>query len=279
MLRRLACSDGVSIAYRESGHGTQTVVLVHGWMVSGNVWDAILPKLAGFRVIVPDLRGTGRSGEANAGIELERLARDLQELMQASCDQRVHLVGHSMGGLIAMLAAARFPDCICSLALLSPVPPDGISLPGEVAETFRSAGGNREALEGILRRACRKLSEEACENLLQQAVQISPACITAGFEAWSQAQLADQVRTIPHPTWVLASDDPFLPPALLEQKVVGRISAARLTYLPGAGHYPQVEMPGETAEGLRAFWNSTLCVNTTHANASRSTTCSGTCAA
>jgi len=51
----------------------------------------------------------------------------------------------------------------------------------------------------------------------------------------------------------LATDDPFLPPAFLQQAVVDKIARAKLAYLPGAGHYPAAERPAETAAILLAF--------------------------
>ena len=55
------------------------------------------------------------------------------------------------------------------------------------------------------------------------------------------------------PTLVVATDDPFLPPAFLRQAVVQPIRGARMTHLPGPGHYPQVERPHETAALVGAF--------------------------
>jgi non-heme chloroperoxidase len=248
-------SDGALLAYRTFGEGPRTVLPVHGWMASGRVWDALCSELTEVRLIVPDLRGAGASAAVTSAITLERMARDVAELMCAQ-DEPVDLVGHSMGGQIAMLAALYAPERVRSLALLTPVPPDGLTLPAEVAESFRGAGGKRAALNEILLAATRQLSEADRQMLVEDALQIAPSCIAEGFDAWSSARFAERVGAIAHETLVLATDDPFLPSALLDQRIVQRISTARLTYLAGAGHYPQVESPRETALQLRMFWKS-----------------------
>ena len=68
--------DGTRIAYREHGTGPRVLVLIHGWMASGAVFDdlvAVLP-LGALRVLVVDLRGAGRSEAARTDHTLERLA-------------------------------------------------------------------------------------------------------------------------------------------------------------------------------------------------------------
>jgi non-heme chloroperoxidase len=64
---------------------------------------------------------------------------------------------------------------------------------------------------------------------------------------------AERLSAIKAPTLVVATDDPFLPPAFLRQAVVSLIRGARLAVLPGPGHYVQVERPRETAALLEAF--------------------------
>src|SRR5687768_5588229 len=64
-----SASDGTSLNYRVLGDGPRNVVLVHGWMVSGAVWNAMLEKLdlTGLRLVVMDHRGTGQSGKPLGG--------------------------------------------------------------------------------------------------------------------------------------------------------------------------------------------------------------------
>lgn len=253
----LRASDGGLLGYRDFGAGDDVVVLVHGWMVSGRVWDFLLPHVErGRRLIVPDLRGAGASREAPPDLTLERLGRDVAEIVEHAGPRRVHVVGHSMGGQVALVAAARIGARLRSLALLTPVPPDGLLLPPEVAASFRASGGSRDAQGGILDAACKSLSAEARGALLDDALRIAPEVIAAGFDAWTRGGVGERLAEIANPTMVLATDDPFLPPALLEEAVVRRVRGARLQLLRGPGHYPQVEAPAETGSLLDRFWSS-----------------------
>jgi pimeloyl-ACP methyl ester carboxylesterase len=73
------------------------------------------------------------------------------------------------------------------------------------------------------------------------------------FEAWTGARFTGELGNISAPTLVVATDDPFLPPAFLRQAVVEPIARARLAVLPGPGHYLPVEQPAQTAALLDAF--------------------------
>src|SRR5688500_4455753 len=98
------------------GDGTP-VVLVHGSLATAaEEWTAQRPLADhGFRLVVPDRRGYGRSPSAN-GEDFLRDAEDIAELM----GDGAHLVGHSYGGLGVLFAAARRPEATLSLALLEP---------------------------------------------------------------------------------------------------------------------------------------------------------------
>ncbi len=113
--RSLTLGDGGKLAYRDSGPVVVTagrapvsVVLLHGWGVSGSVFDALRDALATrHRVIVPDLRGHGGSSAFEPGHEFAQHADDIAELLAALNPGRTALVGWSMGALVAWELAAR----------------------------------------------------------------------------------------------------------------------------------------------------------------------------
>ncbi len=238
--------------YREFGQGP-TILFVHGWMVSGHIWDELLPLLDGFRLIVPDLRGAGGTPAGDGAITLDRYVADLDALCAALDLHDAHLVGNSMGGQLATLLAARAPQRFATLTLLSPVPVDGLALPEELLPVFGESGGDRERLGGIIDMACLRLPPAARERLLDEAVRIAPDIIRTSFDAWRQGLPGTSLGPATMPATVVATDDPFLPAAFLEQAVAARLPNARLVRLEGPGHYPQIEAPLETAQLLRSF--------------------------
>lgn len=107
---------GQPVFYREYGTG-KAVVLLHGFGETGDVWEQAAQVLAGhFRVIVPDLPGSGRSSLA-ADMSMEGMAATLAELLNQAAISDVVLIGHSMGGYIALAFAARYGSRLKGLGL------------------------------------------------------------------------------------------------------------------------------------------------------------------
>jgi non-heme chloroperoxidase len=227
-------------------------------MMSGAVFtellEAWLPE--GVTLLIPDLRSTGSSGPAQSGYALERYVDDVIAVLDAEETTRAVLIGHSMGGQVAQLIAARRPERVAGLVGVAPVPADGIALPDEVSRMFRSAGGSREALGGILDAASPMLSTSVRERLLSDAVTIAPECVARVFDTWSAGGFAGELDNVRAPALVVASDDPFLPVALLSTAFVQRIRGARITKLDGAGHYVPNEQPQALAKVLDDFMMS-----------------------
>lgn len=243
--------DGYNIHYRELGEG-EPVVLVHGWMVGGAVWEPITEALvkAGHRLLIPDQRGTGSSAKPYEGYALERYVSDLLALVEAAGLRRFKLVGHSMGGQIAQLVAAALGERVESMVLICPVPVSGAPIPDELHPLFRGAGENPEAQTKILGMACKQLDDEGLRMILATAATVSSMCMTQAFDSWRTGVAADCLAQISCKTTVLGTDDPFFPPAFLQEAVVAPIANASFVHLPGPGHYPVVESPAATAAKL-----------------------------
>lgn len=111
--------DGAKIVYIDEGRG-DALVLVHGWIGSGILWDLMVPELArDFRVVAPDLPGHGDSGIPDGfSFDLQGFFRFLEEMREAHDLPRFTLVGHSIGGNIALNYAARYPSWVSALVLI-----------------------------------------------------------------------------------------------------------------------------------------------------------------
>jgi pimeloyl-ACP methyl ester carboxylesterase len=113
---------GVHTEYEVTGSG-RPVVLLHGFPDSGRLWRYQVPALAGagFQVIVPDLRGYGRSGKppAVAAYRLAAVARDIDAILADLGLTSAHLVGHDWGAALAWTLASLSPGSVDHLAVLS----------------------------------------------------------------------------------------------------------------------------------------------------------------
>jgi pimeloyl-ACP methyl ester carboxylesterase len=248
-------NDGVQVAYRSFGEGQTAVILIHGWKVSGAVYDDMLAALdlTGLRILVPDLRGSGQSDKPANGHTIERFAEDIVAIADAERLGAFVVVGHSMGGQVAQWLAAHYPERITGAVLLCSVPASGLPLPDEMIDVFRAAANSRDAQRGIFANVGRELSPAAIDKLLEDAACTSHAAIRLGFEAWRAGGFTSALSQVRAPTLVVGTDDPAIPVDLLRAEIVAKIASARLAVLPGPGHYVQVERPRETAALLNAF--------------------------
>lgn len=120
--------DGVSLFYEEDGRGDPPVLLVHGWCCDHTYLAPQFERFRrGHRVVAVDLRGHGQSDKPEQGYTMAGFADDLAWLCRQLAIARPVVVGHSMGGVIAMELTARHPDLASAVVLLdSPVvPPAG----------------------------------------------------------------------------------------------------------------------------------------------------------
>ena len=101
-------ADGVPIVYDVRGSGDVALVFVHCWACDRGYWREQLDAFApGYQVVALDLAGHGASGKARATWSLDGLAGDVAAVVEDLGLERVVLVGHSMGGPVALMAAAR----------------------------------------------------------------------------------------------------------------------------------------------------------------------------
>lgn len=132
----------------DGGAGQPVLVFLHYWGGSARTWLGVTSVLeASYRCIAYDQRGWGTSDAPETGYALDDLAEDLTALLTHLELRRYVLVGHSMGGKVAMLAASQRPVGLEALVLVAPASPLPQDIPGEAWEAQRHAYDNRETAE------------------------------------------------------------------------------------------------------------------------------------
>ena len=107
-IERFGKVNGVRLRYLIGGQGSP-VVLLHGYAETSHMWRPIMPLLAQrHTVIVPDLRGAGGSAKPTAGYDKKTMAVDIHELTSSLKLDRVSIVGHDIGLMVAYAYAAQF---------------------------------------------------------------------------------------------------------------------------------------------------------------------------
>src|SRR5215510_5370012 len=105
------------IFFRQLGDGIP-LLLVHGLMATGAMYEPVLPALANrYHIILPDLRGHGRSGALPGPYTVEQLVHDLAQLLDDLQIDAVHVLGYSQGGTVAQQFAHDYPKRVRGLVL------------------------------------------------------------------------------------------------------------------------------------------------------------------
>ncbi len=115
---RFAKVNGIRLHYRIGGKGS-AVVLVHGYAQTGHMWRPLMQPLARrHTVIVPDLRGAGGSAKPESAYDKKNMAVDIHELISSLGFDRVSIVGHDIGLMVAYAYAAQFPQATERVVLM-----------------------------------------------------------------------------------------------------------------------------------------------------------------
>jgi non-heme chloroperoxidase len=250
---QITTSDGIQIHVHEKPGSGPPTMLLHGWAVPGAVWRTIVdrwPADAG-PLYVLDQRGTGWSSKPESGYTLDNYAADVAAVIDQLGLKELKLVGHSMGGTIALLVALLRPGALRKVCLVNPVPPSGVPLDEQQVAYFRSLGGHRPGAEQVISMTTvRPVDRAVLDELLRDAASVSSACFHGAFDAWRGASVVDRVKELRVPVDVISGVDArILPPAFLQATVVDVVPGARWVGIPG-GHYPQLESPDELLAAL-----------------------------
>src|SRR5262245_27075551 len=115
---RFATVNGVRLHYLVAGRGP-AVILLHGFGETSHMWRPLIAQLAtNHRVIAPDLRGAGASAKPAEGYEKKTMAEDIHALAQSLGEQKVTVVGHDIGLMVAYAYAAQHPAEVERIALM-----------------------------------------------------------------------------------------------------------------------------------------------------------------
>jgi pimeloyl-ACP methyl ester carboxylesterase len=245
--------DSLRIRHRLDGPpGAQPpLVLIHGAAGAHYVWLEQLEDLAGeHRMLALDLPGHGGSAAPARPPGIAGHARIVDRLMDSVELGPAVLVGHSMGGAVALAAALAYPERVRGLALLA----TGARLPVSDLVFGALAQGLGPFGELLAQTAYGPdAPPELVSRYTNGPIQASADTVRADFEACRSFDLRDRLGEIDVPARVLGGDaDALVGRGRLEQLVAG-LPRARLEILAGAGHMVMQERPREVNAALRSL--------------------------
>ncbi|KAM3092427.1 alpha/beta fold hydrolase [Phormidesmis sp. 146-35] len=279
--------EPVRMGYMDIRPGAQangrTALLLHGRNFSGNYWQPTIQALsaAGYRVIVPDQIGFGKSSKPDVDYSFDMLATNTIQLLDALNIQSIEVMGHSMGGMLAVRLARLFPKRVQRVVLETPVGLEDyrLKVPPQTIERLQQdeSLSDPAVIERFLRNFVKTWVTERDQRFVQTRVRLAQS---AEYSRWTRAMARSwqmiyrepiryELSVLKQPTLLIIGleDRIALGRAYVSQEVaatmgnfpeLGRfaaqaISRSTLVELSGVGHIPHHEAPEQVNQALLKF--------------------------
>jgi len=231
------------------------IVLLHGSMVAGWMWMAQVVALPEFRCLVPDLPGFGKSGEEE-WLSLAHTADSVAEMIQERCDQEAaHVVGLSLGGLVALHLASRHSDSVRSM-LVSGVPYGALPAPLRLMNRAFLALYLRPFGTRLVARAFGIPKDESMEAFMDTARRTNPNAVRAVLDEVNSGAFPDGLSQVEVPALAVAGTRD----TSLARRAVPHLQTTmpntRGYMVPDVGHQWNAENPTLFSEMIRAWVSS-----------------------
>jgi pimeloyl-ACP methyl ester carboxylesterase len=248
--------DQVPISYELRGGGRTTLVFVHCWACDREFWREQLDVFArDYRVLALDLAGHGSSGANRTVWKIQDLAKDVQAVVEHLKLPRVILIGHSMGGPVALLAAARMPKRVVGVVGVDTLHNAEWRMPPEMVDGY--AGEFEKDFGVAMSRAVETMfpwstNETARTWVLNKAVLAHQQPAIGLIRDFPNLDLREAFAAVKVPVRCINAA-PRGPGSLTTEVAINRKYADYgVVLMSGVGHYPQLERPEEFNEKLRA---------------------------
>lgn len=242
--------------------GGDPVLMIHGLGGTSNTWTALLPAFQRFEKLRFDLPGSGRSHRVEGPLSIERFVAASRRVLAAGGHERAHVVGHSMGVIVATHLATTEPKAVRSLALFGPLltPPDAARAPlrarGEKARK-EGVAGMQAIADGLVQASTSaetKAKRHAAVAFVRESLmRQDPEGYARSCDALAEAAPADLAR-IACPTLLVTGDEDVVAPSQAVRAMGEKIAGSQVEVLRGCGHWTPVEKPDECIDLLRRFY-------------------------
>jgi 3-oxoadipate enol-lactonase len=254
---RVSVGD-ISLSYEQAGEGSD-LVLIHGLGGDLHVWDADVPVFARHhRVLRFDVRGCGASEKPAGPYSPVLFARDAEALLAACGIIQAHVLGISMGGVIAQRLALDFPARVRSLILVSTsseVGKQSVAMWQWLADRIEREGFDASTADASHAFSPRFATahSEVIADLSRRIAANDPRAYAAAARAVSDYNWTDDLRRVLAPTLILQALDDQLTPPGGSVKMSRALPHSRLLMIAEAGHNLPLEQPTLFHDTVLAF--------------------------
>jgi 3-oxoadipate enol-lactonase len=254
--------DDIQIYYECTGVGPP-VFLIHGLGSSTRDWAAQVAALAPtFQIITADLRGHGRSAKPRERYRMARFADDMAGLLRALDATPAHVVGLSLGGMVAFELALNFSDQVRSLVIINSGPE--VPVP-TLRERLRLIGVYLWRVAVVRLGGMRRMGATLAWHLLPDPEQVAlrrtfidrwaendPHAYLSALRAIGGWNVTARLTELNCPTLVVAAEDDYTS-VVFKQDYTARIPQAELVVMPGSRHLTPLDRPDEINAAMLPF--------------------------
>lgn len=242
-----------------------TLVFLHHFGGSARSWDGVIDRLGGaFPTLALDLPGFGDAGGAPGPFTIDAYTDWLEGEVRPCATAGAIIIGHSMGGKLALATAARQPAWLRSLVLLAPSPPSPEPIADDARAALHAGWADLDTATRTLdRNTAQPLAQALRRGALDDWMRSGKQAWIAWLEIGSREDITAVMLDVAVPVLLLSgARDIIVPTALINAEIVPRLPNARLQTVPGAGHLLPVEAPDIVAAMIAEFAKSNIHLET-----------------
>lgn len=241
------------------------VLFIHGnlastrwWKPTIEEWRKTAPAGRG-SLLAPDWRGCGQNADwhNDTPFTIQDLAQDFFELLDRERLEKVHLVGHSLGGLIALQMMILQPERFNKAVLLDPVGAEGVVFGESMYEAFRQMALSRDLTRTVILStilgADQVLSQKMAEEFADDAFKAVKGIGSSVLQILKSINLSAGAQSVRTPTLILHGKQDMIIPLKDSEQLASWMPSAKLEILDGVGHCWNVENPARFTKRVRAF--------------------------
>ena len=269
--------NGDRVAYRDEGTG-EVLLFIHGMAGSSDAWRELIPRLAkNYRVVAPDLLGHGQSTKPRGDYSLGAFAVILRDFLDELGIAQATIIGHSLGGGVAMQFSYQHPDYCQRLILISSgglgtdvgmilrllsapgaefvlpiIAPSPVLKAGNKIGSWLSAAGVQSPRATEIWRAYSSFSDKPTRDAFLRTLRSVVDYRGQAVSALNRLHVRSELPTLA----IWGEADEIIPVEHGHAALAAR-PGSRLEVLPGVGHFAHVEAPNEVAEIIEDFMTAT----------------------
>ncbi len=236
--------------YREfNSSSDKAVILLHGLGANSYSWQYQWDALAnaGYRVIVPDMYGFGKSPYENKKNSIASMAEDVNDLMQELGIEKASFIGLSMGGAIAMRFALKYPYKVEKLVLANTAARFANKIAGSILKILKrifvmSVMPRRHGANMVSSFVFPKPEQkEFREEFFREIMMSNKSAYLDAVRSLIRHDLRKQLTALKMPTLVIGGTEDMVTPSFLQEYISTAIQGSKLVIIEGAGHVSSVD--------------------------------------